>query len=71
MSTESDPPNSPQWNAFLVSLREEYPTEFNKEPKTLKQFLKDADRNIAVEEDFLDNPDPVFQGIEEVPDEDE
>ncbi len=62
-------PSSPQWAAFLESLKEEYPEEFNKKSTTLKEFLKDADQNIAVEEDFLDNPDFTREvHEEEIPD---
>jgi hypothetical protein len=51
--------NSPQWNAFVESLKEMYPEEFSKKPQTLAAFLRDADQNVVIEEQYLDNPLPV------------
>lgn len=51
--------SSPQWAAFLESLKQEYPEEFNSKPQTLRAFLRDADQNTTITENFLDNPDPI------------
>lgn len=60
MSTdESDLPTKPRikpWNEVLAELIAENPQEFTSE-RTLSQELKNMDEIIAVEEDYLDNPD--------------
>ena len=52
-----NPPSSPQWAAFVEELKREFPNEFSNKPLTLRQQLKDMDQIIAVEKNFIDNPD--------------
>jgi len=59
------------WKEVLADLKMEYPEEFAINEPTLRAFLKDADENIAVEEHYLDNPDPTFKQEKEVPDDTE
>ena len=54
----------------LELMKEEFPEEFSKGPLTLKQQLKEIDQIMAIEQNFLDNPDPRgFNSTEEIPNE--
>lgn len=65
MSRQEPPVNPNLGKSFLESLKEEFPDEFQEKPPTLRKQLKDMDQIIAVEVDYLDNPDPSITGVPE------
>jgi len=64
-----DPPVNITWKQTVARLRQEYPNEFpaSKRAQDLKHQLSYLDAVIAIEENFLDNPDPNLytQEVEE------
>ncbi len=59
-----DPPVNPLLGkTFLESLRQEFPEEYSKEPRTLRQELKYLDEILGIEEHFLDNIDSSLESL--------
>jgi hypothetical protein len=56
------PPRIRPWTEVLASLKEEYPKEFTEKSLTIEDQLRDASINLHIEQNFIANVDPPYEG---------